>query len=91
MPYLNATAAAGATLVVAMAVTLTATPLHGRTLKPVVVTGEETGLVTRRVAFADLNLGSTAGERALKQRVGVAVQGACTEAVGRSDIWLMDY
>ena len=91
MKYANALAMGGATLIAAAAVVLTATPVQGRPTRPVVITGEQSEVVTRHVTFADLNLASISGERALKKRVGFAVQDVCTEAVGRSDAWLMHY
>lgn len=91
MNYANALAMGGATLITAAALALTATPLHGRPSKPVVITGEQQDAVTTRVTYADLNLASAVGERALNRRVSFAVQDVCGEAVGQSDIWMMHY
>jgi UrcA family protein len=42
-------------------------------------------LVTRHVSYADLNLASIAGERALDRRVGTAVTDLCLDATGGND------
>ena len=91
MKHANALAMGGATLLAAAAVAMTATPLHGRPTRPVVVTGEQREVITRQVTYADLNLASITGKRALNRRVGFAVQDVCSEAVGRSDTWGFRY
>lgn len=90
MNYANAVAIGGATIIAAAAMTITATPLDGRSMKPVIVTGEET-VITRRVTYADLNLASSDGQHALHERVGLAVRDVCGEAVGKSDTWTYHY
>ena len=60
-----------------------ATPAVGRGA-PVVVTAPHE-MVTRHVSYADLNLASVAGERALDRRVGTAVTDLCSEATGGND------
>lgn len=52
--------------------------------KPVVVTAPME-LVVRRVSYADLNLASARGERALHYRVGGAVRDLCNDATGPRD------
>jgi UrcA family protein len=42
-------------------------------------------VVTRHISYADLNLASVAGERALNYRVGSAVSDLCLEATGGND------
>lgn len=39
--------------------------------------------LTRQVEFADLDLGSPSGARALRRRVGAAVQDLCADALGQ--------
>ena len=90
MSYANALMG-GATLLAAAAVAMAATPLHGRAAKPVIVTGEQREIITRQVSYADLDLASMTGKRALNRRVGFAVQDVCSEAVGRSDTWGFRY
>jgi UrcA family protein len=60
-----------------------ATPAVGRGA-PVVVTAPH-DMVTRHVSFADLNLASAPGERALNRRVESAVADLCNEATGGND------
>lgn len=91
MKYANALAIGGATILAAGAMAVTATPSRGRPARPVIVTAEESDVDTRHVTFADLNLATSAGERALHQRVGLAVRDVCDNAVGHRDGWLNYY
>lgn len=50
--------------------------------KPVVVTGHNDNIVTRRVSYADLNLIEQKAQKTLYRRVGYAVGDVCDEAVG---------
>jgi len=90
MKYANALAIGGATMVAA-AMAITATASDGRPVKPVIVTAEESDVVTRQVTFADLNLASNDGKRALNGRIGSAVKEVCDDAVGHDDTWLYHY
>jgi UrcA family protein len=69
-------------LCAAIAVTAT-TPAFGRSA-PVFVTAP-VDVVTRHISYADLNLASVAGERALQRRVGTAVTDLCLDATGGND------
>ena len=60
---------------------LVASPAHS---KPVVVVANPDTL-TRHISFADLNLASGSGELTLNRRVGGAIGGLCSEAVGGED------
>jgi UrcA family protein len=53
--------------------------------REVVVVAERPDQVTRHVSYADLNLASVAGERALNRRIQGAVRGICSEAMGSSE------
>lgn len=50
--------------------------------EPVLVTIE--ALPSERVSFADLNLGSVAGQKALKNRIRGAAERVCDSAAGRA-------
>jgi UrcA family protein len=53
---------------------------------PIVITGPSPDeLVTRRVSYADLDLTSTVGEKALVSRVRTAVKSLCVDATRFSD------
>jgi UrcA family protein len=69
-------------LCAAIAVTVT-TPAFGRSA-PVFVTAP-VDVVTRHISYADLNLASVPGERALQRRVGTAVTDLCLDATGGND------
>ena len=47
---------------------------------PVVITAPADDVVTRHISYADLNLASPAGEKALTSRVRGAITGLCAEA-----------
>lgn len=85
MNYNRALAVCGASLATAVAIGVTATPLHARPRAPIDVFAFPSGYVVRTVSYADLNLASAPGERVLKKRVGSAVNSVCLEAVGLSD------
>ena len=71
-----------ALIVTAGPAALIATPAFAQN-RSVVVTAPRDDLVpTRRVTYADLNLASLSGEKALNRRVGAAVLGVCKESVG---------
>ena len=56
--------------------------------RPVVVTAEPApAATTRRVAYADLNLTTQMGERALVRRVSGAVKQVCLEELGPSPLY----
>jgi UrcA family protein len=69
-------------LCAAIAVTAT-TPAFSRSAPVFVIAPAD--LVTRHVSYADLNLASIAGERALDRRVGTAVTDLCLDATGGND------
>ena len=51
--------------------------------RPVVVLAPP-DIPTRRVGYADLNLGTSSGEKMLNRRVGQAVRSVCKEAIGNN-------
>lgn len=81
MNYAKGIAFCGATLIAAVAVGSATFPLHGATPRGLVVVAHPEDYVTRHVSYADLNLASAPGERALNRRVGTAVANVCAEAV----------
>lgn len=52
--------------------------------RPIFVTGQSE-VITRHVSYADLNLASAPGQMTLNRRVGGAVNGVCSEALGGDD------
>ncbi len=52
-----------------------------------VTAANDPDLVTRRVSYADLNLASLPGERALNRRVGSAVDSVCSEILHLGDFF----
>ena len=65
-------------------------PEASAAVPPLVVTATQTDMPTSRVGYADLNLASRAGEKALHRRVGKAVKSVCDEAVGPSASYDID-
>jgi UrcA family protein len=86
MNYGRALVACGAILVATAAIGVTASPVHARSSRAVVVIAHPDDIVTRRISYADLNLASSPGERTLNRRIGYAVTNLCDEAIGRSVI-----
>lgn len=59
--------------------------------QPVVVIAEPEPAVTRRVSYADLDLATSDGERALMRRVRAAVEQVCTVEMGPSALYYAEY
>lgn len=83
MNYAKALSCCAATMVAAAGLLVAAAPASSKGA-PVFVTAPH-DVVTRHVSYADLNLASIAGERALDRRVGTAVGSLCNEATGGND------
>lgn len=71
------------TLSAAVATLAVAAPVSAK--GPPVYVVAPTDIISRHIGYADLNLASTAGARALTNRVGVAVSDLCDEATGGND------
>ena len=68
-----------------------AAALSGPTQRPVVVVGEPEPAATQRVSYADLDLATSEGERALVRRLRGAVRNVCAEEVGPSAIVYVEH
>jgi len=82
MNYGKAIAVCGAIFIAAVAVGAAAFPLHAGS--PIVVTAKPDDIIVQRVSYADLNLASPLGERALNRRVAYAVNDLCNVAMGET-------
>jgi UrcA family protein len=71
-----------AIVITAAELALLTSPAHGRS--PIVVSAPA-AVVVRHVSYADLNLASAVGARALTHRVAYAVSDLCNEATGGPD------
>lgn len=85
MNYAKALAMCGATLIAAVGVGTTASPVDARPLGKVTVTAPPRDFYSRTVSYADLNLASLSGEQMLGKRVRSAVSEVCTDAVGQAN------
>ena len=84
MTYGKLLSVSAAIAIVTGGAALLASPASGKS--PIVVTAPDSAdVVTRHIGYADLNLASTAGERALNLRVDAAVSGLCLDAMGGND------
>lgn len=82
MDYAKALAVCGAALVGAVAIAAAATPVHAQGPTGLTVVGHQTEFATRVVSYADLDLVSGSGRRALDGRVRTAVNDVCAQVVG---------
>lgn len=84
MTYAKVLSMCAAVAITAGGLIIMAPPAFGKA--PIVVTAPAPNdIVTRHIGYADLNLASAAGERALNRRVGSAVNDLCLEATGGRD------
>jgi UrcA family protein len=83
MTYVKALATCTTIAVTAAALFAVASPSVAQ--PPSVFVTAPADVVTRHISYADLNLASVAGERALDHRVGGAVSDLCLDATGGND------
>lgn len=80
MPYTRTLSLCAAFAITGAGLIVMAAPSHARD-RPIIVEGQPTDVISKRVSFADLNLASVQGERTLYRRVGNAVGWVCRQAV----------
>ena len=81
MTYSRLLTTRATTAITVAGLVLLAPPASGKS--PILVVGPNPeDVVSRHISYADLNLASAAGERALDGRVGTAVSSLCSEATG---------
>jgi UrcA family protein len=84
MNYVRAISLCAAIAVTSGGLFVVASPAFGRS-GPILVTAPPEEIIVRHVSYADLNLAVPAGQKTLNRRVGSAVTGLCTEAMGGND------
>ena len=80
MPYARTLSLCAAFAITGAGLMVFAAPSHARD-RPIVVEGQPSNVIAKRVSFADLNLASVQGEKTLYRRVNNAVGWVCRQAV----------